>query len=99
MEPRAAQPYPQSDIYPEMPDRQCFRRAHSSVGVTTSPLLHLTRIGTALAPLLVLEAVKDPLKQSRWIRIIALLGAGISETIWAMRETQRREASEAQHCR
>jgi hypothetical protein len=49
--------------------------------------------------MVVLEAVKDRLKQSRWIRIMALLGAAVSETLWAMREKQRREEREAQRFR
>jgi hypothetical protein len=85
----------------EMPiDRQCFHRAHSSVGaIGPSPLLHLTRIGTALAPLVVLEVFKDPQKQYRWIRICSLTGAAVSEGVWALREHRRREEREAVLCR
>jgi hypothetical protein len=99
MEPRAAQHYRQPNIYPEMPDRQVFHRAHSSVGIANGPLLHLTRIGTALAPLIVLEAVKDPVRQMRWIRILSLLGAAAGEGIWALREHCRQGEREAQRCR
>lgn len=91
MEPRAAQPYRQPVVYPESPDRKEFYRARSSVGVTTGPLLHLTRIGTVLAPLIVLEAIKDPVRQMRWIRIVSLLGAAAGESVWALREHQRQE--------
>ena len=88
-------------VQPETPyPRQEFRRAHASVGaIASSSLIHLTRIGTALAPLVVLEVCKDPVKQSRWIRIFALVGAALSETLWALREHRRREAREAQLCR
>ena len=96
---QAARLYPQS-VHLETPHpRQEFRRAHASVGITTGPLLHLTRIGTALAPLIVLEAVKDPTRQMRWIRIVSLLGAAAGESMWALREHQRREEREAAHCR
>ena len=69
------------------------------MGISTGPLLHLTRIGTALAPLIILEAVKEPIRQTRWIRICALVGAAASETIWAVREHQRREERRLEHCR
>lgn len=87
--------------YQEVPyPRQSFQRAHASVGALgPSPLLHLTRIGGALAPLVVLEVFKDPVKQTRWIRICSLVGAALSETLWALREQRRREEREAQRCR
>jgi hypothetical protein len=87
--------------YQDMPNpRQSFQRAQSSVGALgPSPLLHLTRIGGALAPLVVLEVFKDPVRQTRWIRICSLLGAALSETLWAVREQRRREEREAQRCR
>ena len=89
------QPYRELPTCPEANGRQCFQRAHTSVGVAgPNPLMHLMRIGTALAPLVVLEAVKDPLRQTRWIRICSLAGAAISETLWAVREQKRREQRE-----
>jgi len=93
--------YTQS-AHPETPyPRQEFRRTHASVGAigSSASLIHLTRIGTALAPLVVLEAFKDPVKQSRWIRIFALVGAALSETLWALREKRRREERELEYCR
>jgi hypothetical protein len=82
-----------------MPDQQSFRRAHASVGALgPSPLLHLTRIGGALAPLMVFEVFKNPVKQARRIRICSLLGAALSETLRALREQRRREEREAQRC-
>lgn len=96
MSSNTAQPYPSAAQ--DIPERQCFRATRStSAGAIgpPSPLLHLTRIGTALAPLIVLEAVKEPARQTRWIRICALAGAAISETVWAMRESQRRRQYEA----
>jgi hypothetical protein len=92
---------PNNIPYPETPfPRQSFQRAHASVGaVGPSPLLHLTRIGSALAPLVVLEVFKDPQKQYRWIRICSLVGAAVSETLWALREQRRREEREAQRSR
>ncbi len=100
MEPHAASSYGQPRTYArDTPDRQAFHRAHSSVGISTGPLLHLTRIGTALAPLIVLEAVKEPVRQMRWIRIVSLVGAATSEGIWALREQQRRQKRELEYCR
>jgi hypothetical protein len=87
--------------YQDMPyPRQSFQRAQSSVGALgPSPLLHLTRIGGALAPLVVLEVFKDPVRQTRWIRICSLVGAALSETVWALREQRTREEYQAQRCR
>jgi hypothetical protein len=101
MEPRAARPYHQPDYNQEIPSRQSFHRAHASVGAIGSPLPHLLRIGTALAPLAVLEIFdKDPVRQHRWLRIVSLVGAGASETLWAIREQKRREQREtAEHYR
>ncbi len=52
-----------------------------------------------LAPLVVGEFVKDPDKRWRWIRICSLVGAAVSEVMWAQRENQRREQRESQRCR
>ncbi len=98
MEPSAASSFSQRHTYAAIPaDRQAFHRSQSAVGVSTGPLLHLTRIGTALAPLIVLEAVKEPARQMRWIRIVSLLGAAAGEGVWALREHQRREDRERKY--
>jgi hypothetical protein len=99
MEPRISQ-QARPAFHSPPADKQVFQQAHSSVGVIgTRGLLHLTRIGTALAPLVVLETIKEPVRQSRWIRIFALVGAGLSETLWAVREQQRREERRFEHYR
>ena len=100
MEPRISQQAGRAAFHSAPTNKQIFQQAHSSVGVIgTRGLLHLTRIGTALAPLVVLETIKEPVRQSRWIRIFALVGAGLSETLWAVREHQRREERQFKHCR
>jgi hypothetical protein len=91
MEPRAPQLYRQPEIYPEMPERQAFHRAHASVGAAGNPAAHILRLGGLLAPLVVGELVKDPDKRWRWIRICSLVGAAVSEILWARREQQRRD--------
>jgi hypothetical protein len=99
MEPRSSQPYVEN--YPDIPARQGFEHAQTCVGVIGSeyPLGHVVRLGGMLAPLVIGEIVKDPDKKWRWIRIISLLSAGVSELLWAQRERERRESRKAHHCR
>src|ERR1017187_7898232 len=100
MEPHAAQPRPYDASYPDMPDRQCFQRADTSVGAAGGyPLGHLMRLGGTLAPLVIGELVKDPDKRWRWIRLCSLLLAGVSEIAWAQREHQRREERNSHRAR
>src|SRR5450755_3841535 len=100
MESQSIQPYREAAIRPDIANRRCFERANTSVGAVGGyPAGHLVRIGGMLAPLVVGELVKDPDKRWRWIRIISLLGAGVSEILWAQREHQRRQEREAGRCR
>jgi hypothetical protein len=75
--------------------RQSFQRAHTSVGAGSAG--HWLKMAGILSPLIIGELVKDADKRWRWIRIISVATAGLSEVLWAHRVRQQRE--EREHCR
>ena len=98
MEPRAAQTYPKSNYQDTPYPRQCFQRAHTSVGAGSAG--HWLRMAGILSPLVIGEIVKDADKRWRWIRISAVATALVSEGLYANRiRQQREEQKEHAHCR
>jgi hypothetical protein len=96
MEPRAAQLRQNDAPYWEMPDRQCFQRAHAHVGAGSAG--HWLKMAGILSPLIIGELVKDADKRWRWIRIASVSTALLSEGLYAHR-IQREREERAQRCR
>jgi hypothetical protein len=96
MEPRAAQLRQNDAPYPQMPDRQCFDRAHTHVGAGSAG--HWIKMAGILSPLIIGELVKDSEKRWRWIRIASVSTALLSEGLCAHR-IQRERDERAQRCR
>ena len=96
MESHAAQLRQNDAPYPEMPDRQCFQRAHASVGAGSAG--HWIRMAGILSPLIIGELVKDADKKWRWIRIASVSTALLTEGMYAHRVSQRR-AEQQERCR
>ncbi len=76
-------------------DRELHRHdQHSGGGYA-----HWIRTGSALAPLIIGEVVKDPEKRWRYIRIASVAMAFISEGVHAHRVEQQRKDREQAHTR
>jgi len=95
MDPRAAQPYRQPDVRSEMPERQTFQRAHTSIGAGSAG--HWIKMAGILSPLVIGELVKDADKRWRWIRISAVATALLSEGLYAHRVSQRRQEQQERY--
>jgi hypothetical protein len=95
MERRPIQPYSNSDNpdihYPGQP----FQRAHTYIGAGSGG--HWIKMAGILSPLILGELIQDADKRWRWIRIISVATAALSEVLWAHRVKQGRQ--EREHCR
>jgi hypothetical protein len=96
MESHTTQPYRESNIGPEISDRQCFQRGQTSVGAGSAG--HWIKMAGILSPLIIGELVKDADKRWRWIRIASVSTALLSEGMYAHR-VQREREDRAQRCR
>jgi hypothetical protein len=87
MEPRAAQP--EEERTDRDQHRPAYHHAHGGFG-------HWTRTLSALAPLVITELVPDDrVKQIRFIRVVSVALAAISELSYAYQvQQQRRERDE-----
>jgi hypothetical protein len=68
--------------------REAFHRSRTSLGAA-----HWLREAGILAPLVVSEFVKDPPRQWRYIRMISIGTALLSQGMWAMKVDREREAA------
>lgn len=91
MNPRAAQPYPATEM--DAQPRQAFHNPHTFMGAG-----HWIRTAGILAPLLIGELVKDPDKRWRWIRIASVATALVSEGMYTHRINRERQ-EQARRCR
>lgn len=94
MEPRAAQPQIYTAPHPQVPERQSFQHARSSVGAGSAG--HWIRMAGILSPLIIGELVKDADKRWRWIRIASVTTALVSEGLYAQRIQRERKEREEQ---
>src|SRR5580658_8394703 len=95
MDPRAAQP----EGYDQQPlerERQCFQRAHTSIGAGSAG--HWIRMAGILSPLIIGELVKDADQRWRLIRIASVTTALVSEGMHAQRLSQERKEREQRGC-
>jgi hypothetical protein len=74
----------------EMPARQSFRHARTSLGAAG----HWIRTAGILAPLVIGEMIKDPDQRWRWIRIASVATALVSEGLYTHRIQQERKDRE-----
>jgi hypothetical protein len=95
MDTRAAQPYEPVPTYPDIPARQGFQHARTSIGAGSAG--HWVKMAGILSPLIIGELVHDPDKRWRLIRISSVATALIAEGIWQTRQRQRKQ--EHEHCR
>jgi hypothetical protein len=86
-----------AEPFPEMPERQGFARAHTSVGAGSAG--HWLKMAGILSPLLIGEFVKDAEKRWRWIRIASVATALTAECFHTLAVQQRRQEREREHCR
>jgi hypothetical protein len=92
MEPRAAQPTEGRDVYRDIPPRQPFHNANSSLGVVA----HVIKTAGILAPLIIGEVVKDADARWRYIRIASVATALLSEGLYTSRIQQERKSRDQQ---
>src|ERR1022692_5344164 len=97
MEPRASQPRQLGAPYPQMPGRQGFHHAQTSVGAGSAG--HWIKMAGILSPLIIGELVKDADKRWRWIRIASVSTALLTEGMYAHRVQREREERAASRCR
>jgi hypothetical protein len=74
---------------PENQQPACSERQHSSVAFAV--LTHVIRMAVSLAPLAILEGVKDPTRATRLIKGVSILGTGIDQTLWAAKVAMSRD--------
>jgi hypothetical protein len=70
------------------PSRQAFHRPHTSLGAA-----HWIREAGILAPLVISEFVKDSQRQWRYIRMVSVATALLSQGMWTMKIHKEREAA------
>ncbi len=86
-------------------DRKAFHKSRTSVGAVHHPRNSLGAAGhwihllTVAAPLVIAEAIKDPDKKWRAMRLVSVGGAVLSEAAWTLKiahdKEKREEAREA----
>src|SRR5580658_6922768 len=83
--------------------RQAFRHSRTSVGAVHHPHNSLGAAGhwihllTVAAPLVIAEAIKDPDKKWRALRLASVGAALASEALWTHRLSKERQKDEESH--
>jgi hypothetical protein len=73
--------------------RQAFHRPQTSLGAAG----HLLHMGMVAAPLFITEAIVDPERKFRAMRMVPVLGAIASEALWTMKISRDRKSQEEAH--
>jgi hypothetical protein len=73
--------------------RQAFHHPQTSLGAAG----HLLHMGMVAAPLFITEAIVDPEKKFRVMRMVPVLGAIASEGLWTMKIARDKKSQEEAH--
>jgi hypothetical protein len=90
----APQAYTPGTAYPEAPyTRQQFHHPRTSLGAAG----HWIHLAAVVAPLVIGEAIKDPDKRWRALRMVSVGAAVASEALWTHRLSKERQKDEESH--